>query len=216
MLQIVDKHNRHLFSEALDCMHRMRYRAAVQEMGWIIDVDKYGRDVDEFDYPDTVYFLYFNPDGTVGACGRLNPTERPHLLSEVFPKQCVDGVPRGKDIWHYSRYLVERAGKTQKEYILAWMLVTQAVNEWCVDNNVEQVTWLARKRLYAMSVGLWTTKPLGPSIYYPDDNKQYIAAISKMDRVGLDRISRYTKAKSPVAQYQKVNKRFAELSRVAV
>lgn len=201
MLQIIDQYNRHLFTEALDDMHRMRYRAAVQEMGWHIDADEKGRDIDAFDYPDTIYILYFNPDGSVGACGRLNPTTRPHLLSEVFSAQCVSGVPSSPDIWHYSRYLVERAGKTQREYMLAWMLVTQAVNEWCIDHNVEQVTWLARKRLYAMSVGLWTTQPLGPSIHYPDDDKRYIAAISKMNRDGLKRVSRYSKAQSPVATY---------------
>lgn len=201
MLQIVDQYNRHLFLEALEDMYRMRHRAAVQEMGWHIEIDEQGRDIDEFDYDDTVYILYFNPDGSVGACGRLNPSTRPHLLSHVFPDQCVSSVPVGDKIWHYSRYLVERAGKTQREYMLAWMLVTQAVNEWCIDNNVEQVTWLARKRLYAMSVGLWTTEPLGPSIHYPDDDKQYIAAISKMNREGLKRVCRYSKIKSPVAVY---------------
>lgn len=203
MLQIIDEHNRHLFSDALQDMHQMRYRAAVQEMGWHIEADKLGRDIDEFDYHDTVYVLYFNPDGSVGACGRLNPTMRPHLLSEVFPKQCIDGVPVDDNIWHYSRYLVERAGKTQREYMLAWMLVTQAVNEWCISKNVEKVTWLARKRLYAMSVGLWSTEPLGPSIYYPDDDKRYIAAISKMNREGLRKVSRYTKTPSPVAKYMR-------------
>ena len=205
MLQIIDKQNRHLFRGALDDMHKMRYRAAVQEMGWRIQVDEHGRDIDEFDYADTVYILYFNPDGSVGACGRLNPSTRPHLLSEVFPNQCIDGVPTGDNIWHYSRYLVERAGKTQREYMLAWMLVTQAVNEWCIDNDVEQVTWLARKRLYAMSVGLWNTQPLGPSIFYPDDDKKYIAAISRMNREGLARVARYSKMTSPVSEYSKVS-----------
>ena len=85
--------------------------------------------------------------------------------------------------------------------MLAWMMVTQAVNEWCVDNKVEHVTWLARKRLYAMSVGLWSTKPLGPSIHYPDDDKRYIAAISRMDKEGLRRVARYSKIESPVAEY---------------
>ena len=63
MLQIVDKSNRHLFEDALNDMYKMRYRAAVQEMGWHIEIDELGRDIDEFDYPDTVYFLYYNPDG---------------------------------------------------------------------------------------------------------------------------------------------------------
>lgn len=202
MLEIVDAHNRHNFEYALEDMYRMRYRAAVQEMGWRIDDNKDGYDKDEFDYPDTVYVLYFNPDGSVGACGRLNSTMRPHLLSEVFHDMCIDGVPASPKIYEYSRYLVERKGKTQQEFMRAWMLVTQAVNEWCINNDIAQVTWLARKRLYAMSTHLWNTRPLGLSKYYKDDGKDYIAAISKMDAVGLSNVRRYTKKNSPVARYQ--------------
>jgi len=202
VLQIIDKYNRHFFKDALEDMHHMRYRAAVQEMGWRIEDKADGYDKDEFDYPDTVYILHFNPDGTVGACGRLNPSTRPHLLSEVFSDMCIDGVPSSPDIWEYSRYLVERKGKSQKEFMRAWMLVTQAVNEWCIANNVAQVTWLARKRLYGLSTHLWKTRPLGPAKHYEDDAKEYIAAISKMDSDGLKKVERYSKQMSPVAQYR--------------
>ena len=200
MLEIVTPQNRHLFEKYLQDMFRMRYRAAVQEMGWRIEIDENGCDIDEFDYPDTIYILYFNPNGSVGACGRLNPTTRPHLLSEVFDDMCVDGAPKHDDVWEYSRYLVERKGKTQQEFMRAWMLVTQAVNEWCIDNNISQVTWLARKRLYGLSTHLWKTRPLGPAKYYEDDKKEYIAAISEMNLEGLKKVERYSKHKSPVAQ----------------
>ena len=202
MLEIVDQYNRHLFEDALHDMHRMRYRAAVQEMGWHINVPEKGYDQDEFDYPDSTYVLYFNPDGSVGACGRLNPTMRPHLLSEIFPQQCVSGVPQSNKIIHFSRYLVERQGKTQQEFMRAWMLITQAVNEWCIQHNIEQTTWLARKRLYGLSLSLWNTRPLGPAIYYEDDQKEYIAAISEMNMEGLTKVARYSKHASPVSRYQ--------------
>ncbi|MGJ8561385.1 MAG: acyl-homoserine-lactone synthase [Litorimonas sp.] len=202
MLEIVDQHNRHLFEDALHDMHRMRYRAAVQEMGWNIGAPEDGYDKDEFDYPDTVYVLYFNPDGSVGACGRLNPTSRPHLLTEVFPQQCVSGVPQSDTIIHFSRYLVERRGKTQQEFMRAWMLVTQAVNEWCIDHGIEQTTWLARKRLYGLSLSLWNTRPLGPAQFYEDDQKEYIAAISEMNAEGLLKVARWSKQASPVSRYQ--------------
>ncbi|MGB6230167.1 MAG: acyl-homoserine-lactone synthase [Litorimonas sp.] len=201
MLEIVDQANRHHFEDALHDMHRMRYRAAVQEMGWHIDVPEEGYDKDAFDYPDTVYILYFNPDGSVGACGRLNRTTRPHLLSEVFPHHCVDGVPRGDDIIHFSRYLIERRGKTQQEFMRAWMLVTQAVNEWGIEHGIRQTTWLARKRLYGMSLSLWNTRPLGPARFYKDDGKEYIAAISEMNADGLAKVARWSKRASPVARY---------------
>jgi acyl-homoserine lactone synthase len=145
--------------------------------------------------------LYFNKDGTVGACGRLNPSMRPHLLSEVFADMCEGGAPRSETIYEYSRYLVERKGKTQKEFMKAWMLITQAVNEYCIENGIMSVSWLARKRLYGLSTYLWKTRPLGLPKYYEDDQKEYIAAISVMDEDGLDRVRKYSKTFEPVANY---------------
>ncbi len=209
MIHVVTKQNRELYSDALEDMFKMRYRAAVEEMGWRIDIDENGRDIDEFDYPDTVYMLYFNDDGSVGACGRLNPSTRPHLLSEVFPDMCEGGAPQSETIYEYSRYLVERKGKSQKEFMKAWMLITQAVNEYCIEQGIHSVSWLARKRLYGLSTYLWKTRPLGLPKYYEDDQKEYIAAISKMDQDGLERVRKYSKTFEPVASYV-LPLRFAE------
>jgi len=203
----VTKKNREEYSADLEDMYRMRYRAAVQEMGWSIEADSNGRDVDCFDYPDTVYALYYNLDGSVGACGRLNPTTRPHLMSKVFPNLCVEGVPTGPKIWEFSRGLVERRGKTQREYMTAWMLINQAMNEYCIDHDILEVSWLSRKRLYSLSTMLWDTKPLGLPRYYEDDKKEYIAAISKFDMEGLHRVQNYSKIKYRVGQYQAIKNR---------
>ncbi len=198
----VTKDNRSDYETDLEDMFRMRYRAAVQEMGWHIDIDPAGRDIDAFDYPDTVYALYYNPDGTVGACGRLNPTTRPHLMSEVFPDLCIGGVPKGPQIWEFSRGLIERRGKTQRHFMTAWMLINQAINEYCIDNDISHVTWLARKRLYSLSTLLWQTKPLGLPKYYEDDAKEYVAAISKFDQKGLINVQNYSKVKHQVGHYK--------------
>lgn len=201
MIHVVTKENRDLYKDVLQDMYRMRYRAAVEEMGWRIDVDENGRDIDEFDYPDTIYMIYFNKDGSVGACGRLNPTTRPHLMSEIFPEMCEGGVPTGENIYEYSRYLIERKGKTQQEFMKAWMLITQAVNEYCIEKKIMSVSWLARKRLYGLSTYLWKTRPLGLPKYYEDDQKEYIAAISIMNEDGLDRVRKYSKTFEPVMTY---------------
>jgi len=198
-IKIVDQNNRHHFTDALHDMHRMRYRAAVQEMGWCIPGIADGYDRDAFDYPDTVYILYFNADGSVGACARLNPTTRPHLLSDVFSDICEDGVPKSSSIYHYSRYLIERRGKTQMEFMRAWMFISQAVNEWCVANNVRQVSWLAVERMYKTGITLWKTVPLGLPKFYEDDQKTYIAALSTMDAESLRKVQRYTRTESPIA-----------------
>ena len=201
MLEIVNIHNRHLFEDALQDMYRMRYRAAVEEMGWHLSCDTEGYDKDAFDYEDTVYILHFNPDGSVGACGRINPTTRPHLLSEVFPHMCVEAVPTGPRIYEYSRGLIERRGKSNRDYMRTWLSITQAVNEWTVQNNVEQISWLTLKRLYGLSAMLWDTKPLGPPVYHEDDRMEYVAGLSRMNAQGLRKVEKYTKVASPITRY---------------
>ena len=201
MLEIVDQHNRHLFEDALEDMYRMRYRAAVDEMGWSLDVPADGYDKDEFDYPDTVYILHFNPDGSVGGCARINPTTRPHLLSEVFPHMCIEGVPTGPDIFEYSRGLIERRGKTNREHFQVWLSISQAVNEWAVANGIEKISWLTLKRFYGLSTMLWKTRPLGPPTFYEDDQMEYVAGLSHMDADGLRKVESYTKRPSPITRY---------------
>lgn len=203
MLEIVDAGNRHLYKDALEDMYRMRYRAAVEEMGWSLRCALNRYDKDEFDYDDTVYLIHFNDDGTVGACGRINPTTRPHLLSDVFPQMCVEGVPQGPKIYEYSRGLIERRGKSNRDYMRTWLSITQGVNEWAIDNGVDYISWLTLKRLYGLSAMLWETRPLGPAVFYEDDKTEYIAGLSRMDAEGLKKVEAYTKSASPITQYKR-------------
>jgi len=201
MIRIVTPDNRHLFSKQLEDMFRMRARAAVEEMGWQIEIDQKERDIDQFDYDDTIYVLYFMPDGSVGGCARLNPTNREHLISEIFPEMCQGDVPTGEKIWEYSRYLIERQGKTQREYLRAWLLIGQAINEYCISAGITHVTWLARLRLYKMAVGVWKTRPLGLPKYFEDDQKSYVAGISEMSLAGLPNVKKYSKHDMSLLDY---------------
>ncbi len=193
MIRIVTKSSRHLYENELNEMYKMRARAAVNEMGWNIKIDSEGRDIDQFDFDDTVYIIYFNSDGSVGGCARLNPTIRPHLMSEIFPNMCLSGVPTGDKIYTFSRYLIERAGKTRREYTKTWLHIGQAVNEYCLINSITKVSWLAQTSLYKIGLSLWKTKPLGLPEYFPDDEKEYTAAISDMTLEGLSKVKRLTK-----------------------
>ena len=212
MIRIVTPENRHYYKKQLQDMFQMRARVAVEEMNWNIPVCDNGMDIDEFDYPDTVYILYFNDDGEVSGCARLNPTNRPNLISEVFPQLCEGKIPNCENIHEFSRYLIERRGKTQRQYSKTWLLIGQSVNEYCLSRGIKQVITLSRKRMYQMSTSVWKTRPLGFPKYFEDDEKTYQAGISNMNEDGLKNLQKYTKIKSsllnfgppPVKQVQKL------------
>ena len=85
--------------DLLDAMYRMRYRVVVGEWGWDIPGIQPGYDKDQFDTDATVYVIVRTSDGDVVGTSRLNPTTRPHMLSDLFADYCnLKPYPVGKDV----------------------------------------------------------------------------------------------------------------------
>lgn len=85
-------------------MASYRYRVFVDKLGWELDCAK-GWEFDQFDRQDTVYIIGQDEYGEVTGTARLLPTNKPYLLSEVFP-QLMGGapIPSSPVIWELSRF----------------------------------------------------------------------------------------------------------------
>ena len=190
MVQIIMHHNAHLYKDTLRSMYEMRYRVAVGEWGWNIPGVPAGFDKDRFDTNDTIYFVCLDPtERKVLACARLNPTMKPHLLSDVFANRCVTGdVPRAAEVYELSRYIVDHGAMTQVQQKAVRGRIVSAVNKFCLEAGVTHVTFLSYMSSYARTIKYWETRPLGPPCYFEEDNAEYIAAISAMTHAGLDNL----------------------------
>ncbi len=82
-----------------------RYRVFVEKLRWELNCIE-GLEVDQFDREDTLYVVAQDDEGNIVGLGRLLPTTRAYLLSEVFP-QLMNGqpVPQSEDIWELSRFV---------------------------------------------------------------------------------------------------------------
>ncbi len=188
MVHVIDRSNRHLYTQTLDEMFRLRYHIAVNELGWSIPNCKNEYDKDAFDHDETIYFIDFDPQGRLIATARLNPTTRPHLMSEVFSEYCeFSGVPQSDDIYEYSRFLVMKTGVGRRENLTAQARICLAVVEYCLVSNIRQVSWISYKRSYPLALRMWHTRPLGLPRLFIADQKEYIAAISDMTEDSLNR-----------------------------
>lgn len=81
-----------------------RRKVFVETLGWALQtVD--GRELDQFDRPDTLYLASRDDDGAINGCARLLPTDRPYLLGDIFP-ELMHGqpIPCSPDIWELSRF----------------------------------------------------------------------------------------------------------------
>lgn len=192
LVEIITIANRSLYKHTLDEMHRIRYRVAVEEWGWEIPGVKKGYDKDAFDTDDTIYFLAYGDGGDrLVGCARLNPTTKPHLLSEVFPHCCdLSGIPRAEDIYEFSRYIIDHEILSKEAQFRVRGRLSATINRFCIEAGITAVTWFAFQQTYARALPVWETHPLGLPVQFDGDDETYIAAISKMTETGLANLRR--------------------------
>ncbi|GJL92152.1 acyl-homoserine-lactone synthase [Hyphococcus sp.] len=190
MVEVITRDNAHLYGDLLQDMYAMRYRVAVEQLGWAIPGIEPGADKDNFDKADTIYFICPDISGTRAlACARLNPTTEPHLMSEVFAERCVsEPLPRGASIYELSRYIVDHRSMSKEEQGVIRARIAPAVNMFCLKSGITHVTFLGYMSSYARTIKYWETRPLGPPVYFEEDDATYIAAISTMTQAGLQNL----------------------------
>jgi N-acyl-L-homoserine lactone synthetase len=189
MVEVISKENAHLYADVLDDMHQMRYRVAVEEWGWRIPGIEPGYDKDEFDTDETIHFVCLDTTETrVVACGRLNPTTGPHLLSEKFRDHVEGALPSDPAIYELSRYIVDHRSLSKEQQFAVRGRISSAFNLFCLQSGIRQITVLTYMSSYARSVKFWPTRPLGLPVFYKQDNASYIAAICDMTPLGLERL----------------------------
>jgi N-acyl-L-homoserine lactone synthetase len=200
MIEVVTSANMALYQAEIDDMFKMRYRTAVDELGWKLPDTRNGYDIDAYDTDETVYFLKLDTDRSVKACARLNPTSGPTLMEDVFPEFCVyDSIPHAQNTYELTRYLVEKRGASRDEFLEGRAHIIVAINEYCIANNINIISWLTYKQNYPEACLLWETEPLGPAKFVADDGAEYIAARSQMNAEGLARCRKWAKAERQIA-----------------
>lgn len=187
MIYVVTQENRRHFRHALMEMHRQRKTMFVDTMRWKLDAPE-GLEIDAYDAEDATYLIAADtPRGPVLASARLLPTERRHLMSDVFPHLCSDGVPSAPSIWEASRFCPapETAKGEARRSLLGLMIA--GILETGLLFGIEQVSFVAGAALapLARDAG-WTVRPLGPCQRYGNDRVS--AMLADVDAAGLKRV----------------------------
>lgn len=182
MIEIVTAKEFHLYSEYLEEMYRQRYRVLVEEAGWNIPNCQPGYDKDVYDNEDAVYLLYIDPKSRdLFASVRLILTTKPHLMADAFAHHCeYEGVPRGPNIVEATRYVFERARIPADILGEVRVRLPLAMTEYCLQNDIQAVSWLTHTNLHNVSQKYWQSKALGDMQYYASDDATYIASLAEM------------------------------------
>jgi acyl-homoserine lactone synthase len=178
--------------DILDHAFRFRYHAFVEEAGWhnLRREDK--REIDQFDTQDTIHIVVMK-NNTVQAYSRLNPTLKPHILSEVYPEMASRGLVREETAWEWSRMGTAKSARSDGR---GWGgpigLLIRCVSLAALKNGIETLVWQAHPVWITRASELgFDPHPLGLPLRI--DGERVLAAkmavmpsvLTKMDDVGI-------------------------------
>lgn len=203
MFRIITPDVRDQFRDEIQAMHEMRYRVVVGEWGWDIPGVIVGHEADQFDTGETVYVIVQNENDEVVASARMNPTTKPHMLSELFADCCdLQRWPVGPDVWECSRFVTERSKfRDPLEDFRVRCRLGLGMTVHCIDQGITRLSWLTHQKFYNLVLKVWKTEPLGLPRRDAGD-WAWIPAVSWIDEAALDRqLDRFRNAEAIVAAY---------------
>jgi acyl-homoserine lactone synthase len=196
-VHVVTAANRPLYLAELEEMHRHRHSVFAEHYGWTALKSADGLDIDEFDTPNTVYFLVLDEQGVLRGSDRVNPTWRPHMLTHLFPEFAQDAIPTGPTIWEWSRHAPGHPNWPESFNRRVRVLSSIALLEFAASRGVEAYTGILEARAIpmAMRVG-WKPRPLGTPIDYGEG--EGVACYCPADLDLLPRLRRMAGRHDPV------------------
>ena len=199
MIHIVTAENRYLFRHALMEMHRQRKQLFIDELAWALSAPE-GLEIDAYDAEEAIYLLASDaPRAPVRASLRLLPTDRPHLMSEVFAHLCDGEVPRASTTWEASRFCPAPTSDAQERRRLLAMMITGIV-ETSLLFGIEQVTYVAGAAAAPLAADAgWRASALGARVRCGRDRVQAFAA--PIDAECLRAVRHRNQMRGPIVRF---------------
>jgi len=108
MIRLIQGHQRAMFREDIEAMHRLRRKVFHDRMRWDVSVIR-DWEIDGFDAFDPLYLLSIDERGRAVGTLRLLPTTGFTMINDVFSEILPDGEPIVSPlIWESSRFAVDR------------------------------------------------------------------------------------------------------------
>ena len=170
MIVVINRYNRQKYRPLLQSMFRQRKSVFVDTLGWDLDVIDGDMELDRFDTDYTNYVICTDDGENCLGSMRLIPTMQPHFMSEDFPHMCLEGVPRGVDIWESTRSSCYHAGESSQGVNKIMSELYYGMIESSVLFGYKQITFIANMKIVAGLARIgWDMIPLGIPQYVGKD-----------------------------------------------
>ena len=167
MVIVLTGRDRRKNPDYFDQHFRLRHEVFVRRRGWALPCAN-GREIDQYDTDEAVYFLDLNQDNVVRGSIRIAPSETCSLLADYFPHLVETGGPlRSPDIYECTRYIVMPDRKSRDDNRAAKTRVIGAMLEWCLQKRLSFLQTVIETKTLASYLELTPlTIPLGLSHPY--------------------------------------------------
>lgn len=201
MIECITIANSHLFGDALASQFRLRHKVFIERQGW--DVPRWqNMEYDQFDTPAAHYLVWRDEDGEVRGVSRMAPTDRPYMLSEVWPDMVtLEPLPHSPRIWEGTRFGIDRdlpselRSRVARELVLAYLEFSLALG---IDSIIGVMPPPIVRRLF-INVG-WPVVFLGEPKQVETD--RIIAGRMPVSREILERVRLKTGIMDPVLRFE--------------
>ena len=108
MIECITCETSHLFDDALASQYRLRYRSFLERQNY--DTFSFrGMEYDRYDTPASTYLVWRDDQRVVRGASRLNPTDRPYMLKDLWPDMVSkQDLPSSISVWEGTRFCVDK------------------------------------------------------------------------------------------------------------
>lgn len=126
MLYAINIENAHEYGDALAQLYKLRFRQFKARQSYDVPAYK-DMEYDQYDTLATVNLVWIDEDGLVRGCSRLNPTDRPYMLKDLWPEMADDTLPEASTIWEGTRICIDKSlpgalrERVKREIVMGYM-----------------------------------------------------------------------------------------------
>lgn len=167
MVQIIRGNDRHLHPELFDRLFKARYETFVLGRRWSLPVSQ-GREIDQYDNSDAVYFLDFDDAGYLQGSVRLTPTLTSSLTADYYAHLCQTGdLLRDPFVLEGTRYIAAPRARTARNNRIVKARILGAMTEYAYEFGITHIQTVIDAALYRTFTELNTQVfALGPAQDY--------------------------------------------------
>jgi len=143
-------------------MFETRKAIFVDILKWNVPVIDGRFEVDQYDNERACYVLVNDELGKHLGSARLLPTTGPHILGDLYPELCANGVPRGSRTFEITRFCLGLRGGARLRLATRNRLVSALVTI-ALERGIERFTGVAEMGWLQQILAFgWDCSPLGP------------------------------------------------------